>query len=242
MSTLTFADTHNMVAFLEKPAESDGFHEIINFLNANQIQYALTVQVLIDKKKVIIMETSIRSDLHLEDAREETVRRKQRKDAVEEPQQDDSVPTPSNDPPLSGEDSMQLTELMILCTNLQKQVFDLEKAKDAQAKEIADLKKRVQKRVESSKDKDSLGDHEDASKQGRSIEDIDKDADVSLVDDTQGRSDNEEMFDTNDLHGDEVNVDMPVGEKQEQSAKEREVDTSVEDGASPTTIEEITLA
>ncbi|GJY33528.1 hypothetical protein Tco_0417997 [Tanacetum coccineum] len=139
-----------------------------------------------------------------------------------------------------------------------------EKAKDAQAKEIADLKKRVQKlerkkksrttglkrlrkvgmsrRVESSEDKDSLGDHEDASKQGRSIEDIDKDADVSLVDDTQGRSDDAEMFDTNDLHGDEINVDMPVGKKQEQSAKEREVDTSVEDSAAPTTIKEITLA
>ncbi|GKA17628.1 hypothetical protein Tco_0697465 [Tanacetum coccineum] len=43
MSTLTFADTHNMVAFLEKPTESDGFHDIINFLNANQIHYALTV-------------------------------------------------------------------------------------------------------------------------------------------------------------------------------------------------------
>ncbi|GJW74308.1 hypothetical protein Tco_0133678 [Tanacetum coccineum] len=100
----------------------------------------------------------------------------------------------------------------------------------------------MSRRVESSEDKDSLGDHEDASKQGRSIEDIDKDADVSLVDDTQGRSDNEEMFDTNDLHGDEVNVDMPVGENQEQSAKEREVNTSVEDSAAPTTIEEITLA
>ncbi|GJS05598.1 putative ribonuclease H-like domain-containing protein [Tanacetum coccineum] len=136
-------------------------------------------------------------------------RRKQRKDTAvtqEEPQQDDSVPTPSNNPLISGEDSMQLSELMILCTNLQKQVLDLEKAKDAQAKEIVDLKKRVQKlerkkksrtiglkrlrkvgmsrRVESSKDKDSLGDHEDAFKQGRSIEDIDKDADVSLVDDT----------------------------------------------------------
>ncbi|GJU32623.1 hypothetical protein Tco_1176212 [Tanacetum coccineum] len=194
-------------------------------------------------------------------------RRKQRKDTAvtqEETQQDDSVPTPSNDPPLSGEDSMQLSELMLLCTNLQKQVLDLEKAKDAQAKEIADLKKRVQKlerkkksrttglqrlrkvgmsrRVESSEDKESLGDHEDASKQGRRIEDIDKDADVSLVDDTQGRSDDAEMFDINDLHGDEVNVDMPVGEKQEQSAKEREVNTSVEDSVAPTTIKEITLA
>ncbi|GKC68899.1 hypothetical protein Tco_1114782 [Tanacetum coccineum] len=62
------------------------------------------------------------------------------------------------------------------------------------------------------------------------------------IDDTQGRSDDAEMFDTNELHGDEVNVDMPVGEKQEQSAKEREVDTSVEDSAAPTSIEEINLA
>ncbi|GKF23483.1 hypothetical protein Tco_0075805 [Tanacetum coccineum] len=43
MSTQTFAKTHNMVAFLEKPTESDGFHEIIDFLNANWIRYALTV-------------------------------------------------------------------------------------------------------------------------------------------------------------------------------------------------------
>ncbi|GJY25030.1 hypothetical protein Tco_0399756 [Tanacetum coccineum] len=143
-------------------------------------------------------------------------------------------------------------------------VLDLEKAKDAQAKEIADLKKRVQKlerkkksrttglkrlrkvgmskRLKSSKDKDSLGDHEDASKQGRSIEDIDKDADVSLADDTQERSNDAEMLDTNELNGDEVVVDMLVAEKQEQSAKEREVNTSVEDSAAPTTIEEITLA
>ncbi|GJV58334.1 hypothetical protein Tco_1459339 [Tanacetum coccineum] len=153
--------------------------------------------------------------------------RKQRKDTAvtqEETQQDDNVPTPSNDPPLSGEDSMQLYELMLLCTNLQTHVLDLEKAKDAQAKEIATLKKRVQKlerkkksrttglqrlrkvgmsrRVESFEDKDSLGDHEDASKQGRSIKDIDKDADVSLVDDTQGRSDDVDMFDINDLHSD----------------------------------------
>ncbi|GJT92530.1 reverse transcriptase domain-containing protein [Tanacetum coccineum] len=68
MSTLTFVDTHNMVAFLDKPAESDGFHDILDFLNANQIHYALTIQALIDKKKVIITKTSIRSDLHLEDA------------------------------------------------------------------------------------------------------------------------------------------------------------------------------
>ncbi|GJT55088.1 hypothetical protein Tco_0990142 [Tanacetum coccineum] len=64
----------------------------------------------------------------------------------------------------------------------------------------------------------------------------------AMFDDTQRRSDNKTCLIQMMLHGDEVNVDMPVGEKQEQSAKEREVDTSVEDGASPTTIEEITLA
>ncbi|GKF34913.1 hypothetical protein Tco_0108113, partial [Tanacetum coccineum] len=44
------------------------------------------------------------------------------------------------------------------------------------------------------------------------------------------------MFDTDDLHGDEVVVDMAVGEKQEQSAKvnEREVSTGVEDSVAPT--------
>ncbi|GKG31759.1 hypothetical protein Tco_0426709, partial [Tanacetum coccineum] len=77
----------------EKPIESDGFHKIIDFLNANQIHYALTVnpiiytscieqfwakantvngerqlQALVDKKRVIITESSIISDLHLEDA------------------------------------------------------------------------------------------------------------------------------------------------------------------------------
>ncbi|GKB41493.1 hypothetical protein Tco_0886435 [Tanacetum coccineum] len=84
------------------------------------------------------------------------------------------------------------------------QVLDLEKAKDAQVKEIADLKKRVQRLERKKKSRTT-----DASKQGRRIKDIDKDADVSLVDDTQGRSDDANMFDINDLHGDEVNVDMP---------------------------------
>ncbi|GJY20488.1 hypothetical protein Tco_0393054, partial [Tanacetum coccineum] len=55
----------------------------------------------------------------------------------DEVEHEESVPTPSNDPQPSGEDSMQLTELMVLCTKLQTQVLDLQKAKDAQAKEIA---------------------------------------------------------------------------------------------------------
>ncbi|GKD59798.1 putative ribonuclease H-like domain-containing protein, partial [Tanacetum coccineum] len=43
MTTLKFADTHNMVVFLSKPKESDGFEQIVDFLNAHPIKYALTV-------------------------------------------------------------------------------------------------------------------------------------------------------------------------------------------------------
>ncbi|GKF75673.1 hypothetical protein Tco_0225117, partial [Tanacetum coccineum] len=92
-------------------------------------------------------------------------------------------------------------------------VLDLEKAKDAQAKEITDLMKRVQKLERKKKSRTTR------LKRLRKL----------MI--PKGRS-----------FGDEVVVDMPVGKKQEQSAKEREVNTSVEVSASPTTIEEITLA
>nr|GEX62781.1 hypothetical protein [Tanacetum cinerariifolium] len=95
-------------------------------------------------------------------------------------------------------------------------VLDLEKAKTAQSKEIVDLKKIVNKlemkkksrtsglkrlwnvglttRVESFEDKQSLGDKEDASKQGRLIDIIDQDVKITLVDKTQGRMNEEEML------------------------------------------------
>ncbi|GJS60153.1 hypothetical protein Tco_0654937 [Tanacetum coccineum] len=95
MTTLKFADTHNMVAFLAKPAESEGFEQIMDFLNAHTIKYALTInptiytscieqfwanvkaktvngevqlQALVDGKKIIITESIVRRDLQLEDA------------------------------------------------------------------------------------------------------------------------------------------------------------------------------
>ncbi|GJY14212.1 hypothetical protein Tco_0383521 [Tanacetum coccineum] len=43
MSNLKFAETHNLVAFLEKPKESDGLEGIIDFLNASSIRYVLTM-------------------------------------------------------------------------------------------------------------------------------------------------------------------------------------------------------
>ncbi|GKC60223.1 hypothetical protein Tco_1087821 [Tanacetum coccineum] len=95
MSNLKFAETHNLVAFLDKPEEGGGFEGIINFLNTSSIRYALTVnptiytlcikqfwatakaktvngevqiQALVDGKKVIVTETSMRRALQLKDA------------------------------------------------------------------------------------------------------------------------------------------------------------------------------
>ncbi|GJY76470.1 hypothetical protein Tco_0481586 [Tanacetum coccineum] len=182
----------------------------------------------------------------------------------DEGEHEESVPTPSNDPQPSGEDSMQLTDLMVLCTKLQTQVLDLQKAKDAQAKEIAALKKRIQRlerkkmsrptglkrlrkigmtrRVESSEDQESLGAPEDASKQGRSIEDIDADVDVSLVDETQERQDDDLMFDTGVLEDDELHVEakLLLLKPGDSTAGEAVTSASVDDSDVPTTIEEIT--
>ncbi|GJU13879.1 putative reverse transcriptase domain-containing protein [Tanacetum coccineum] len=43
MVVLKFVETHNLVAFLSKPEESDRFDQIVDFLNAYTINYALTV-------------------------------------------------------------------------------------------------------------------------------------------------------------------------------------------------------
>ncbi|GKA74932.1 putative ribonuclease H-like domain-containing protein, partial [Tanacetum coccineum] len=415
-----FAETHNVVAFLEKPKESDGFAEIIDFLKESSVSYALTVnpviytscieqfwatakvqtingvrqlQALFHKKRVIVTKSSIRRDLHLDDAngtdclltttifeelahisssmasliiclatnqnfnlskyifdamvkhldggvkflmylhflqvfinqqlgnmsthkkifvnpfhtkkvfanmkragkdfsgritplfdtmmvqpieemgedsdhptdstpipiidqpssssqpkKKQPSKKAQRQEAEvpqDEAEHEESVPTPSNDPQPSGEDSMQLTDLMVLCTKLQTQVLDLQKAKDAQAKEIAALKKRIQRlerkkmsrptglkrlrkigmtrRVESSKDQE--------------------------IDETQERQDDDLMFDTGVLEDDEMHVEAKVDGKEEQSTKpddstagEAVTTASVDDSAVPTTIKEITLA
>nr|GEU79102.1 ribonuclease H-like domain, reverse transcriptase, RNA-dependent DNA polymerase [Tanacetum cinerariifolium] len=133
---------------------------------------------------------------------------------------------------------------------LHQVVLDLEEAKTAQAKENSRLKKKVknleQKRksktlgikrlrkvgsarsVESST-KASLGDQEDASKQGRMIDNFDQDVEVTRVDDTQGRMNEEDMFRVNDLDDDEVVVDVSVSEKVEQSVKVVEKELSIAD-------------
>ncbi|GJW46335.1 hypothetical protein Tco_0077981 [Tanacetum coccineum] len=183
----------------------------------------------------------------------------------------ESVPTHSNYPLLSGEDSIKLNKLMEICSKLQQRVLDLENTKTAQAHDISSLKLRVKRlekkggsrthklkrlfkigrsaQVISSYDK-GLGAQEDASKQGRKIADIDADAEVTLVDKIQGRND-EEMFDTGILDGEEVFAEQDVVEKEISvvdlvtTTGEIVTTTSVEvtiDSATTTTINELTLA
>nr|GFA22557.1 hypothetical protein [Tanacetum cinerariifolium] len=70
----------------------------------------------------------------------------------------------------------------------------------------------------------------DASKQGRSVADIDQDEENTLVDDTQRRINDQDLFEVHDLNGDEVFVDVTIGENVEQDATvaEKEV-TTIED-------------
>ncbi|GKA92866.1 hypothetical protein Tco_0814791 [Tanacetum coccineum] len=320
MSSPKFAETHNVVAFLEKPIESDGFAEIIDFLKASSVHYALTVnpiiytscieqfwattnvkmvngvcqlQALIDKKKMIITESSIRSDLHLEDAEGKDFSGRitplfdtMMVQASEEVGEDSDHPTDSNQIPIVDQPSTssqpkqkqkskrkQRKEAEVAHdeTEHEESVLDLEKAKSDQDIEIASLKKRVDKlekrrkfktarlkrlkkvstarRIESSND--SLGSQEDASKQGRRIEDIDTDAEVTLVNETQERQDEDLMFDTGVLDGDEMFMDAITCKKDEQSIKlddsttgEAVTTAGVEDSVVPkipTTVEE-TLA
>ncbi|GJV05828.1 hypothetical protein Tco_1343484 [Tanacetum coccineum] len=195
---------HNVGRVLDKAIESDGFVEIIDFLKASSVHYALTVnpiiytsyikqfwatakvqtvngvrqlQALVDKKRVIITESSIRCDLHLEDAGgtdclptatifEELATGKDflrritplfdtmMVQASEEVGEDSDHPTDSNQIPIVDQPSTSSQPKQKRNKSLRgrqrkeaevahdETVLDLEKAKDAQAKETADLKKR----------------------------------------------------------------------------------------------------
>ncbi|GJZ45324.1 putative ribonuclease H-like domain-containing protein [Tanacetum coccineum] len=196
------------------------------------------IQALVDKKKVIITETSIRRDLKLDDAAVfldkqvegigkhkeifvisshtkkvfanmrrqadgfsgrviplfDTMMVQVNQEEVPLPTHEipikESMSTPSNDPQPSGEDCFQLNELMVFCTSLQKQVLDLEKAKNAQAKEIVTLKKRVKK-----------------------LERKRRSRPTGLRRFRKGRSDDADMFDTDALIGNEVFADKDMAEK-----------------------------
>ncbi|GJR46770.1 hypothetical protein Tco_1314873 [Tanacetum coccineum] len=162
---------------------------------------------------------------------------------------------------------------MEFCTKLQQKVLNLENTKAAQAQEITSLKLRVKKlekkggsrthklkrlykfgrsaRMVSSDDA-SLGDQEDASKQGRKIDDINKDVEITLIDETQGRYGDDLMFDTCVFDDEEVFAGQDMDEKEINVAK-KEVSTAdlvttagevvtTASPTEPTTANDLTLA
>nr|GEU94925.1 hypothetical protein [Tanacetum cinerariifolium] len=178
---------------------------------------AVRLQALIDGKKVIVDEASIRRDLRLDDA--------------------EGTTSLLNDDIFAGLERMVLKPLH--GTNLAALwhlVLSLEQTKTTQEAKIKKLKKSVRtlegkqkkrthglkrmykvglsERVESSVEEEGLGAQEDASKQGR-IAEIDVAEDLFLVDETaqdQGMLNDQDMFGVHDLEGDEVFMDVTTGE------------------------------
>ncbi|GJY73066.1 hypothetical protein Tco_0477497 [Tanacetum coccineum] len=166
-------------------------------------------------------------------------RRKQRKDTevpqpsgftepiTNEAANEEHVPIHSNDPLLIGEDRLKLNELMELCTNLSQRVLDLESTKTSQAAEIIKLKERV-KKLERRNKSSTPGLKR---RMHPNMGDLDADAEVTLVDEAQGRMDDNLMFDTRVFDEQVVKVEKVVSTA--------EVTTP---SATTTTVDELTLA
>nr|GEX25165.1 hypothetical protein [Tanacetum cinerariifolium] len=72
MANLDFCNKHNMVAFLEKSEGSEGFHQILDFLNSTHINTLedgkMKITATINGRIMTITEASIRRHLNLEDS------------------------------------------------------------------------------------------------------------------------------------------------------------------------------
>ncbi|GKF34089.1 hypothetical protein Tco_0107289, partial [Tanacetum coccineum] len=128
---------------------------------------------------------------------------------ADEAANEENVLTHSNDSLLSGEDILKLNDLIEIYTKLQQRV--LENTKTAQAHEISILKLRVKRlekkrRVKNSQSQKTIQD------------DIDKDAKITLVDETHGRYGDDLVFDTTILDGEEVFAGQDVVEKEVSTA------------------------
>nr|GEX32331.1 hypothetical protein [Tanacetum cinerariifolium] len=202
MATLQFADAHNMVAFLSKPIESDGFEQIFwSTAMAKTINGEAQLHATVDGKKIIVTGSSVRRDLRLADEKNEAIHK-------------------------------ELGDRLVRATTASSLEAEHDSGGGPRCQET--MRDTIaQTRVESSGDEESLGDN--ASKQGRRINSIDADEDITLV-----SAANNEMFDVDVLGGDEVFV---VG--QNKNVVEEVVDVAQVSTAATTvtiTTEEITLA
>nr|GEZ85375.1 hypothetical protein [Tanacetum cinerariifolium] len=165
---------------------------------------SLTKKVFANIKRVGIGFSRAVTPLFGKMMRKHKPRRKEGKETKVSPTElhtEDHVPTTSNDPLPSGEDRIQLKELMFLCTNLSNKVLDLEnkviEMKSSHKAKIAELESKMEKleeenmslikelksintMVESLAIKETVVDKEELSKKGRKITNIDADAEVNL--------------------------------------------------------------
>nr|GEU95991.1 putative ribonuclease H-like domain-containing protein [Tanacetum cinerariifolium] len=156
-------------------------------------------------------------------------KRKQRKEievSQDVPPTEEHIPTHSHDPLPSGEDRLQLNELMEICTKLSDGILSLRQIKTNQTAKNKKLKKRV-KNLKGKKKKRTHG--LKRLYKGWSIADINQDKGITLIDDTQGRINEEELFGVNNLDGDDVVLDVSAREKEEQSKKVVEKEDSTAD-------------
>ncbi|GJW74558.1 hypothetical protein Tco_0133928 [Tanacetum coccineum] len=186
-----------MVAYLERPTDSDDFTKIVDFLNANPIRigkdFLGKVTPLFDTMLIqhqsevgdsLDRVATIASSLEAEQISGSGYRRQDTKGDTIAQTRFENVSKTSYDSPLGGvytpqsdEDSMKLKELMEMCTNLLQRVQDLETTKTAQAKEITSLKKRVKKLKHRGR---SRTPRLKRLYKGRNIAEIDTDVDISL--------------------------------------------------------------
>ncbi|GJS80129.1 putative ribonuclease H-like domain-containing protein [Tanacetum coccineum] len=132
-------------------------------------------------------------------------RRPKRKD-TEVPQSSGPIDNVA-DKAVNEEMDDNLVRAATTASSLEAEVLDLENTKTAQAQEITSLKLRVKKLEK----KGGSRTHKlKILYKGRKINDIDKDAEITLVHKTQGRYGDEEMFDTYVLDGDEVLAEPEV--------------------------------
>nr|GEV06957.1 hypothetical protein [Tanacetum cinerariifolium] len=157
MLTLKFTNTHNIVTFLSKPTESDGFEQIVDFLNAHPIRKPRRKDTQVPQPSgppKFVTDEAVHKELDDSLVRAATI-----VSSIEAEQDSGNITktqskaTP-NEPSSYGTDSgggprcqetIGILLLKLVCTNLQNRVLDLEKTKSTQFNEIASLKRRVKK-------------------------------------------------------------------------------------------------
>ncbi|GJV36548.1 hypothetical protein Tco_1409025 [Tanacetum coccineum] len=169
MATLVSCPKHNMVACLEKTEWNAQFHEIVDFLTRSSIYYSLTISPTVSTSLIEQFWNTATSKTVNDVGYIKAKVTGKTSDSTQDPRvnlegtgrsQRDHVQIPYDSPLLGGHTSdragasLNLDELLVLCTNLSNRVLALETSKDAQSVQRLSMKKR-------------LGKKESVSKQGR---------------------------------------------------------------------------